>query len=203
MPDYPYTTVPGRIRAFLETIRSASVPDKANRAWLPKIGFNSSNDRTLLSVLKFIGFINERGNPTDRWKEYRRANHAEVLGEAVRDAYNSLFIVYDDAGSRSTNELKDFFRAETESAEGTVSKMVDTFNALCRMSSFAPGKASAFEAIQDEKFSLQLKDVGHAAKSKRFPSDRNITININLNLPATGDEEIYAKIFRALKEHLY
>lgn len=202
MPDYPYTTVPGRIRAFLETIRSVSVPDKANRAWLPKIGFNSSNDRTMLGVLKFIGFLNERGTPTERWKEYRRSNHEEVLGDAIRDAYHALFDIHENPCSRSTSELKDFFRAETESAEGTVSKMVDTFNALCRMASFRPPSSESIEEILPENLGIKLHDVGKKGKSSGRQSEKVVTINIHLNLPDTADENVYARIFKALKEHL-
>ncbi|MCX6645368.1 MAG: DUF5343 domain-containing protein [bacterium] len=202
MPDYPYTTVPGRIRSFLEIIRSVSVPEKANRAWLPKIGFNSSNDRTILGVLKFIGFINERGNPTDKWKEYRRANHEQVLGDSIRDAYHSLFEIHENPCSKSTSELKDFFRAETESAEGTVSKMVDTFNALCRMAQFKTSSAESIEEILPKNLGIKLQDVGLKAKSGRLSQDRIVTINIHLNLPETADEEVYAKIFRMMKEHL-
>lgn len=201
MPDYPYTTVPGRIRGFLETIRSVAVPEKANRNWLPKIGLNSSNDRTMLSVLKYIGFINERGNPTDLWKNYRRANHEEVLGDAIRAAYNSLFDVYENPCGCSTKELKDYFRAETESAEGTISKMVDTFNALCRMASFKPGKS--LESVVAENHGIGMKDVGHRKFAIGQDPGKNVTINININLPETMDEEVYKRIFKALKEELF
>lgn len=202
MPDYPYTTVPGRIRSFLETIRSVSVPDKANRTWLPKIGFNSSNDRTMLSVLKFIGFINERGNPTDLWKNYRRANHEEVLGDSIRDAYGSLFKIHEEPCSRSTNELKDFFRAETASAEGTISKMADTFNALCRMAKFRPVIQDSPEDSAFDTSGILLQDVGHAKKPMKLKSGQNVTVNININLPETDDEEVYKRIFKALMDHL-
>lgn len=199
MPDYPYTTVPGRIRGFLETIRSVAVPEKANRIWLPKIGLNSSNDRTMLGVLKYIGFINERGNPTDLWKNYRRANHEEVLGDTIRVAYISLFKVHDNPCACSTKELKDFFRAETESAEGTISKMADTFNALCRMASFRP--PNSLESVLPENLGIRMKDVGHARLQSQG-TGQNVTINININLPETLDEEVYKRIFKALKEEL-
>lgn len=92
MSDYPYTTVPGKLSTLLKKIREVGVPTKANQQWLQSLGFTSSNDRTMLGILKFIGFMDESGVPSSRWREYRGANHKQVLANAVRECAGSAGI---------------------------------------------------------------------------------------------------------------
>jgi hypothetical protein len=67
MADYPLTTVTGKIGTLLSKIREVGVPPKATVQWLKSVGFKSSNDSTLLTAIKFIGFIDQSGVPTDAW----------------------------------------------------------------------------------------------------------------------------------------
>ena len=55
MADYPYTTVPGKISKLFERIKETGVPEKATQKWLKSIRFTSSNDRSLLRILAFVG----------------------------------------------------------------------------------------------------------------------------------------------------
>ena len=54
MTDFAYTTVPGKIKHLLAKIREVGVPTKASTRWLKSIGFTSSNDSGLLSVLNSL-----------------------------------------------------------------------------------------------------------------------------------------------------
>jgi len=191
MASHTYTTVPGRIPELMEKIRSVGIPDRVTRTWLQLIGFKSSNDRTLINVLKFIGFINERGNPTDTWRRYRGADHALVLAESIRNSYSEIFQTFEAPSRLSTNELKDFFRVETGSAEGTVSKMVDTFKALCQVADFRSTPIEGPLREKSEETGLRISRDG-----------KNVSVNINVNLPVTEDEAVYERIFSALKKHL-
>jgi len=182
---YPYTTVPGRIRELLEKMRSVGVPEKASAGWLPLIGFKASNDRTMLGVLKFIGFIGPGGKPSDLWRQYRGPDHENVLANALREAYPSLFQTYESPCSLTANELRDFFSVQTGAAKGTISKMVDTFKALCSMAAFSK--------------SLPVAEIRQTPSAI---SGRSVNVNINIELPVTDDEKVYERIFKALKEHL-
>jgi hypothetical protein len=84
MGEFTYTTVPGKIKPLLDKLRQVGTPPKATAQWLKTIGFTSSNDSTLLGVLKTIGLIDSSGVPTGRWSNYRGANHKKVLAEAIR-----------------------------------------------------------------------------------------------------------------------
>jgi hypothetical protein len=105
MADFVYTTVPGKIKLLLNKIREVGVPQKATVQWLKTVGFKSSNDVSLIGILKFIGFTDSSGVPTSKWTQYRGANHKHVLGDAVREGYADLFAVYPDAnnGAKATS----------------------------------------------------------------------------------------------------
>jgi hypothetical protein len=66
MADFTYTTVPGKIKQLLTKIREVGVPQKVTVQWLKTVGFKSSNDTSLIGVLKFIGFIDASGVPTPK-----------------------------------------------------------------------------------------------------------------------------------------
>ena len=106
MADYQYTTVPGKLKELLSKIREVGIPPKASIKWLKSIGFKSSNDGTLLTVLKFINFIDSSSIPTDKWKDYRGTNHAQVLASAIREGYAELYNVYPDAHSREYDDIE-------------------------------------------------------------------------------------------------
>jgi Family of unknown function (DUF5343) len=61
MADYAYTTVTGKIKPLLDKIRTVGVPSKVGTPWLKTIGFTSSNDTSLIGVLKFIGLTDQSG----------------------------------------------------------------------------------------------------------------------------------------------
>ena len=61
-----YSTVPGKLPNLLSKIREAGVPPKANKPWLKSLGYTSSNDPSLLGVLRSIGFIDASGAPIPR-----------------------------------------------------------------------------------------------------------------------------------------
>jgi hypothetical protein len=109
MVDFTYTTVPGKIKPLLTKIREVGVPQKVTVQWLKTLGFRSSNDASLVGVLKFIGLTDATGVPTPRWTQYRGANHKRVLGEAVREGYADLFAVYPDAHQRNPADLDHVF----------------------------------------------------------------------------------------------
>ena len=70
MAEYVYTTVPGKLKALFTKLREVGVPQKATSQWLKSIGFMSSNDASLLGVLKFVGLVDASGIPTPKWSSY-------------------------------------------------------------------------------------------------------------------------------------
>jgi hypothetical protein len=136
MTEYQYTTVPGKLEELLGKIRETGVPDRITYKWLETIGYKSSNDRSLVRVLKFIGFADESGKPSELWTKYRGKNHRQALAEGIQLGYVELFSIYPDAYERSNEELESFFSTRSTAGKQVIGKTVSTFKSLCDLADF-------------------------------------------------------------------
>ena len=188
MADFQYTTVPGKLEPLLKKIREIGVPYKAHNQWLKSIGFTSSNDSSLLTILKFIGLADQAGVPTDRWKEYRGNHHAQVLANAIRDGYAELFATYPDANDRSVSDLEHFFSTNSTAGKQAITKTVTTFRNLCKQADF-----SAVGRVQPHRNS-------NAQQGQPTPS-LHIDIQVHISPDASADQ--IDQIFSSMAKHLY
>jgi hypothetical protein len=198
MADFPYTPQPGKIKDLFLKVQNAGVPDKVTLKYLTSIGLKSTNDRYLVSVLKFIGFIDSSNIPTDKWTQYRSKKKAEeVLGEAIKTSYSSLFQTYPEAQNESKETLRDFFSSHTTVAESTLDYIVRTFQSLIKLARF-DGK------VVEEPKSLTGAKLSPSVSQPHLGTKQPVSINVNieLHLPATEDQSIYDKLFESLKKHI-
>jgi Family of unknown function (DUF5343) len=198
-----YTTVPGKIPDLLKKIRETGVPSKANKAWLDSLGYRSSNDRSLVNVLRQVGFIDATGAPTPAWKKYRGADHKEVLGRAVQLGYADLYLMYPDAHAHTNTDLGHVFSAKTDAGKQAIDKMVSTFKSLAGQADFGSEAAT----VPTEAVPATATDSGTAtntefARTARAGAGLNVNINVELTLPETTDEKVYEAFFRAMRKHL-
>jgi hypothetical protein len=208
LKEYPYIKVLGSIKKFMTFIQTSGVPDKLTQQKLPAYGFKSTNERALVGILKFIGFINSEGIPTDNWKAYRNKERAgAILAKSIKEGYSELFNIYPDAHSKDNEAIRNFFTGHTSVGQQVITAMTSTFRTLCELASFdklsddfehetmIPQK----EALRSDEQSTNGFD--HMIKQT---TQQGIALNINieLHLPATLDGEIYEKLFQALKKHL-
>ncbi|AIG98681.1 hypothetical protein AFULGI_00019300 [Archaeoglobus fulgidus DSM 8774] len=166
MAEFPYTTVPGKIKPFFQKIQEAGLPSKVTQKWINSIGFTSSNDPSIIPLLKKLGFIDRSGVPTELWARYRDKDLApKVMAEGK--------------------------------AENTIEKMIQTFKALCELADF---ESNSEEYPHNEV--VPSREGLTTLMEKQTPKGLTINVNIQLQLPATTDEEVYDKLFRSLKRNL-
>lgn len=208
MADFPYTPTPTSAKRFLDHVRSAGVPEKVTHKYLEKVGFKSTNDRYILGILKFLGFVDAGGVPTKLWQAYRnRTSGGKALAAAIRQSYADLFKTYPDANRKDNEALRNYFSAHTKVAESTLGLIVGTFKMLCSAADFE-GQAPLIDADENNTegpapsargSKAPRGSVSHESGGGQGPT---ININIQLQLPATDDGAIYDKLFAALKKHL-
>lgn len=113
------------------------VPPKITTGDLPGMGFRSNNDRPLVKILSFLGFIDGNHSPTDRYKDSRlKEKSKSVMASALKSSYSELFTLYLDAHKLDKTTLRDFFASKTDAGEQVVARTVDTFMALCEFADF-------------------------------------------------------------------
>jgi hypothetical protein len=200
---YPYTTVPGKLRDLLQKIPKIGRPEKVTVAWLKSAGWTSSNDPTLVPVLKFIGLIGQDGRPTDLWDAARSANQAgrTRIAEAVQGAYADLFALYPDAHRKDAESLRNFFRTHTGGGDQVQSKLVQTFQILVEFGEFETPISGEQEADQAEPRGKTAPQRGGQAV-KPLAYGIALTVNIHLQLPATADAGVYESLFASMRKHL-
>jgi hypothetical protein len=198
---FAYTTVPGKVGPLLKKIQEVGVPPKATYDWLKSIGFTSSNDRSLLVVLKQVGLIDASGAPTKRWKDFRGKDGRSALADAIRTGYADLFATYPDADKKSPSDLDAFFKTHTNAGQQAIDKTVRTFKALAAAADFSVGAGSA-PSLGDAAALEVEGPIIQSSQPDQVPQAVTININVQLVLPESTDEDVYRKFFAAMREHL-
>jgi hypothetical protein len=203
MAEFNYTTVPGKIPQLLQKVREVGVPKRISVQWLKTIGFTSSNDNTLIGVLKQIGFVDASAIPTPVWTQYRGNMFKKVLGKAIRDGYAELFAVYNDAQARSAAELEHVFSTSSSAGKQVIGKTVSTFKALADSAEFD----DTYEpAIIDSEHTPLHHPIGAAASkpaANQGPTSPSVHIDIQIHIAPEASVDQIDQIFKSMAKHLY
>ena len=210
MSEFCYTTVPGKVKALFGKIREVGVPRKVTVQWLKTLGFTSSNDSTLIGVLKQVDLIDSSNAPTARWTQYRGAHHGAVLGEAIAHGYAELYAVYPDAQQRPQTDLDHVFSTHSSGGKQVIGKTISTFKALVELADFSQvGQTAASQstlAATPAQVPVPLPaplasptTVAPAAA----PSGPNLHIDIQVHISPEATPEQIEKVFESMARHLY
>ena len=205
MSDFTYTTVPGKLKPLFAKLREVGVPPKATVQWLKSLGFTSSNDASILGVLKAIGFVDATGVPTPTWSSYRGAHSKKVLGDAIREGYAELFAVYPDAPQRSQTDLEHVFSTSSTGGRQVISKLVSTFKSLAELAEFTPVSSRtdlhmASEPLHVPVATSPVRPVGGRSLHSDGPS---VHIDIQVHISPESTAEQIDQIFSSMAKHLY
>jgi hypothetical protein len=188
---FTYTTVPNTLREFIKGIPDRSRPDKVTVRYLKQINFKSSNDATIIKVLKFIGLLDSTGAPMEAYTQYLNKDKGPVvMAEQIRKAYAALFKLYPTPHTQSDTALQNFFRESTGLAAKTVNLMAATFKVLCEYADFSKESGAASKA-GDNTDHKNSASVG-----------TQIHLNIQVLLPSNAQPAEYDAIFDSLSRHL-
>jgi hypothetical protein len=215
--ELPYLMTTKRLPELFQKICSAAVPPRFSFEFLKNLGFASSNDRVLPSLLKRLRFLDASGVPTERYRHYRQTNESKrVLAQGVREVYSEVFAVNENADSVPREELKGIISRITGAEERYVGLMTSTFNALASLSDFTVAEE---ETEPDETDMTEVEEMTQKpSKRKKIEPKEELTeddseqshrprkidfrSNIEIHLPATTNISVYNAIFKSIKEHL-
>lgn len=201
MADFPYSANPANIKRFFEKLQSVGKPSKITFKWIEGIGFKSSNDRSLIAILKALQFTDTSGVPTERWAQFRHKEQSKVvMASAIKESYAALYETYPDAHRKDDEALRNFFSSHTDVGEGAIAYMVRTFKALVEFADF-DAAPSDVEVVTDS-LAKSRAPLTQLRADRSMKSPLTVNVNIQLQLPATDDAGIYDKLFEALKKHI-
>lgn len=196
---------------ILQAIQSAQAPPRFTQKFLEGLGFPSTNDRTMINVLKALGFLDDSGVPTNRYHQYLdQTQSAIVLAQGIRDAYADLFRVNINAHSMNATEVKNKMKtlSEGQFTDRVLTQMAGTFTTLVKHGDFNNTSGGAGGAGGDDQ---QEKDDPDENAQDDRQRDRlrggktrigDLVYSVNIVLPESRDPAVYDALFKALREHL-
>lgn len=182
---------------LFEKIETAKAPEAFTTRFLADtIGLTSANDRSLITMLKKMEFLDGSGRPTEKYGLLKNRNIAKTaIADGLRKLYEPLFDTNEKANELSPEDLKGLIAQVTGSEKNIVHQIAYTFNAIAKNADFAQqakqdtpkdGKEN-----QEEKLPAPPHPLGGLRSDFHF--------NIQVHLPANGTEETYLNIFNALR----
>lgn len=197
-----YMTSVKNLPAIMNKIVEGTAPAKFTIAHLKGLGFKSSNDESLLPLLKDLGFLGADGTPTKRYHDYRdKSRSREVLGEALRDAYEDLFHINEKPSDADRSAIEGRFKSVHNATDVVAGRQAMTFLALLRIADLSPVSKKK-TPVEEKKRESEDAESAKRKDSQHGLHFAGLRYNIEIHLPATKDIEVYNAIFKSLKEHL-
>ncbi len=125
----PYAPI-SALEKFFQIIRDRAVPERIDHRFLQKLSIASNNEYSLLSALKFLGVVDDRGVPTHSYRLLQTTDRfRDTLGHLVRTAYRPVF----EAGAERLpdEDLVNFFRVSSSASQAR--NAARFFRAVCAL----------------------------------------------------------------------
>ena len=216
---YPYISSAGPVVKTVERFRK-QFPAEVTADTLRRLGIAPKNESYVINILKFLGLIDETGKKieatTRAFVQNDDTKFADMFGEVVKKAYAPLFDLYgDDAWASERDSLVTYFRESDSSSDLVGKRQALTFNTLAAISghgemfvpraTLGPPKSSGTKAAPKAKAAkpetiavTQPQGANRDASAGRV----GLTVRVEVNLPANGDQETYDAIFQSIRKNL-
>lgn len=218
---HPYVNGTGVLVQVLDHLKK-SFPANLNAEVLKKLGFAPKNESYIINTARFLKLIDDNGSRTDKAHKtftlHDESSFQKAFSEIVKSAYSNLFSLHGDGVWKlEDSRLITFFRQTDQSSELVGSRQADTFRALAAYAGHMSPAPSAKAKMAKSKPSssrkakptpkearVSISQPIHSGTSGGDTGNRNLglTVRIEINLPATGDQETYDKIFKSIRENL-
>lgn len=199
--DVPRMPSVKNLHPILDKIQKAAVPDAFGVDFLKDMGFTSSNDRSVIKVLKFLGMLDASGKPQASYREYMDHTQSKiVLAQCMTTAYDDLFKSDKNADSKSATDLKGWFKTKTGVGEKVAEKMATTFKSLASYADFSGKKISP--TPEEPKAPIKNDTKTFIKNTQENELAIGLTYRIEVHLPDTTNVDTFRAIFRAIRDEL-
>jgi hypothetical protein len=218
--NHAYVPAPGTIVPVINHLRS-SFPVTITSDTLKKLGFAPKNESYVINVLRYLGILDENSKKTSIAAKIFSVHEDEAFqkafSELVKNAYSDLFELHsDNTWTLDTDSLITFFRQSDQISAITGKRQASTFKILAGFSGYGEFPTTKGVAQKQSKSKIVQKAGKKSVKGKTNPDtslDRavlrdgqgspvGLTVRIEINLPADGDQETYDRIFTSIRENL-
>ncbi len=231
MPNYPYISGQVAITQTFSQLRKG-FPGKVDAGYLQRFSIAPSNESYVISILRFLGLIDEEGNRVEDKTGYFWGNDDSFksgLEGTLRGAYSQVF---DEMGEGALDTPKDdlahWFRAADKTSALVGQRQASTFQTLAALAGHGDLPAARPIAAKKSTTSTSGSTAKQTTARKTTPKKQEekpdgndgadqdggdnsggksgqgvgLTVRIEVNLPAGGDAGTYDAIFASIKKHL-
>lgn len=213
---HPYSPGgPGGISAAITQLLRA-FPKTVDSETLKKLSIAPKNESYIINILRFIGAIDPNGNRTEKGASTFTKSNDEfkhAFEEMIKSAYAGLFELYGDtAWTLPQDKLVSYFRGADQTSDLVGRHQATTFQILAGFAGHgAPQSPKAKAARAPEPRTAKpakphpanVTIPGGSGSGGTQQGDFGLTVRIEVNLPAQGDQDTYDKIFRSIRENLF
>lgn len=215
---HPYVQGPGALVQVFTQFRK-SFPANVDAGTLKKLGFAPNNESYVLNVLRFLGLIDVEGKKTPEATKTFNLHDDVAFNKAfavlVSAAYSELFKLHrDGTWDLDSSSLITFFRSHDGTTAIVGKLQATTFKVLAAYAGHGeiPAKKASVSKSQKQtskpatKKSDATSSISKVVQSKVDGQTEagavGLTVRIEINLPADGDQQTYDRIFRSIRENL-
>ncbi len=221
---HPYVSAIGGLANVITHFRRA-FPATVTAETIRKLGYAPKNESYVLNVLRHLEMIDDQGQRTATaqkvFTQHDDSVFAKEFAELVTKAYSDLFELYGAASWTLGQEaLITFFRSSDQTTDIVGKRQANTFQLLAGFAGHKdvpeakprkkdaskqatrPAKPSTRDRNQGATPS-QVQNANETAKHNASSGTAvGLTVRIEINLPADGDQETYNRIFKGIRENL-
>jgi Family of unknown function (DUF5343) len=218
---HPYIPSGGMLVQTFTQLRKM-FPNRIDAETLKRLSLAPKNESMIIGNLKFLGFIDEDGNKTEKanvvFLKHDDKAFASALETVIKEAYNELF---NQTGERAWGYDRDsligFFRVHDETSALTAKRQAIAFETLASLAGYGETVTPklARKEVSSTKISVVRRNNGKTKTENASPpteqapmglskdqKDFGLTVRIEINLPAQGDQETYDRIFESIRKNL-
>ena len=228
---HPYTSGQSGLTQTIAQLRK-SFPAVFNADTLKKLTIAPNNESYVLNILKFLAIIDAENKKVPAaekaFLKHGDDEFKEAFAKLVFDAYHDLFELYGPgAWDLDIGKLIGFFRQSDSSSDVVGKRQATTFQTLARLAGKLADDGGA-TAIAKPRTSPPAKRTPKS-KTAQTPapsaqtqlpevdatpspppnglkpsssSPMALTVRVEINLPAGGDQQTYDAIFKSIRENL-
>ena len=203
--DVPYMPSAKNLTKILDSIQHAAVPETFTYEFLKDLGYSSSNDRSILKLFKYLGFLDASGRPQSSYRDF--VDHTKtkhILAERIKIAFDDLYKSNKNAHTKTADELKGWFKSKTGKGDAVAVKISTTFKTLASYADFSKTKDSAASSVAETPDAKVTEDVPENSGMPTINGESKfgLVYRLEIHLPDTQNIETYRAIFKALREEL-
>ncbi|MBN9399429.1 MAG: DUF5343 domain-containing protein ['Candidatus Kapabacteria' thiocyanatum] len=215
---HPYVSGTGVLIQVFDHLKK-SFPQTLKAEVLKQLGFAPQNESYVLNVIRYLRLIDNEGARTEAAQRtftlHDSGEFERQFSDMIKSAYEGLFSLHgDDAWNLEDSKLITFFRQTDQSSELVGKRQAGTFKALATYAGHAKQLPARKTAAKKSTYATKAKQVGSKMEGSTPPAlvlpaggsttngNISLAVRVEINLPTTGDQDVYDKIFRSIRDNL-